>query len=54
MRVLIADEKFGDEIKEQDGFPIIHDLNEGLAQADFLTVHIPLADKTHHIIDKSG
>ena len=35
MRVLIADEKFGDEIKEQDGFPIIHDLNKGLAQADF-------------------
>ena len=52
MCVLIADEKFGDAIKEQDGFPIIHDLNEGLAQADFLTVHVPLTDKTHHIIDK--
>jgi len=52
MQVLISDEKFASHLQEQDGLQIIHDLEEGLKQADFLTVHVPLTDKTHHIINK--
>jgi D-3-phosphoglycerate dehydrogenase len=52
MRVIIADEKFSPETKQQDGFEIIHNLDEGLAQADFLTLHVPLTDKTHHLFTK--
>ena len=37
---------------EVDGFEIIHDLDEGLARSTFLTVHIPLTDKSANLIDK--
>ena len=50
--VIIADEKFSPETKQQDGFEIIHNLDEGLSQADFLTLHVPLTDKTHHLFTK--
>ena len=52
MEVLIADEKFSSDIRQQDGFEVIQDLDSGLARADFLTLHIPLTDKTHHLLTK--
>ncbi len=52
MRVLLNDEIFTPDQKEIDGFEIIHNMDEGLSQADFLTVHVPLTDKTHHMIDR--
>lgn len=52
MEVLIADEKFSPDLREQDGFEVIQDLNAGLARAHFLTVHVPLTDKTHHLLNK--
>jgi len=52
MRVLISDEKFAGDVRETDGFEVVHDIDEGLAAADFLTVHIPLTDKTQNIIDR--
>ena len=52
MEVLVADEKFSSDIRQQDGFEVIQDLDSGLARADFLTLHIPLTDKTHHLLTK--
>ena len=52
MRVIIADEKFSPTAKDKDGFQIIHNLDKGLEQADFLTLHVPLTDKTHNLFTK--
>ena len=52
MTVLVCDEKFDLGVSEVDGFEIIHDLDEGLARSTFLTVHIPLTDKSANLIDK--
>ena len=51
MRVIIADEKFSSRAKDKDGFQIIH-TDEGSEQADFLTLHVPLTDKTHNLFTK--
>ncbi len=40
MEVLIADEKFSPDIRQQDGFEVIQDLDAGLARAIFLTLHV--------------
>lgn len=52
MEVLIADKKFSPDIRQQDGFEVIPDLDAGLARANFLTLHVPLTDKTHHLLTK--
>jgi len=52
MTVLVCDEKFDLGVSEVDGFEIIHDLDEGLARSTFLTIHIPLTDKSANLIDK--
>jgi D-3-phosphoglycerate dehydrogenase len=50
MDVIIHDTKFDVSQTEVDGFKLVHDLQEGLVQADILTVHVPLTDQTHHMI----
>lgn len=52
MTVLVCDEKFDRGLSEVDGFEIIHDLDEGLARSTFLTIHIPLTDKSANLINK--
>ena len=52
MTVLICDEKFDTGVSEVDGFELVHDLNEGLRRCTFLTIHIPLTDKSANLIDK--
>lgn len=52
MTVLICDEKFEPGVREVDGFEVVHDLNEGLRRSTFLTLHIPLTDKSANLIDK--
>ena len=52
MTVLICDEKFDAGVSEVDGFELVHDLNEGLKRSTFLTIHIPLTDKSANLIDK--
>ena len=52
MTVLVCDEKFDEGVSEVDGFEIIHDLDEGLKRCTFLTIHIPLTDKSANLIDK--
>ena len=52
MAVLVCDEKFDDGVSEVDGFEIIHNLDDGLARCAFLTIHIPLTDKTSNLINK--
>ena len=52
MTVLVCDEKFDRGVSEVDGFEIIHDLDEGLARSTFLTIHIPLTDKSANLINK--
>ena len=52
MTVLICDEKFDAGVSEVDGFELVHDLNEGLKRSTFLTLHIPLTDKSANLIDK--
>jgi len=52
MTVLICDEKFEAGVSEVDGFEVVHDLNEGLRRSTFLTLHIPLTDKSANLIDK--
>jgi D-3-phosphoglycerate dehydrogenase len=50
MRVLAYDPHLGEDvIRERGGEPMT--LKEVLAQAEFLTLHLPLNDTTRHIID---
>ena len=53
MTVLVCDEKFDPDASEIDGFEIIHDLDEGLARSTFLTIHVPLTDKSANLINKN-
>ena len=52
MTVLVCDEKFDAGVSEVDGFQIVHDLCEGLMRSTFLTIHIPLTDKSANLINK--
>ena len=37
-----------------DELRLISHLRECLAEADFVTLHVPLTEKTHHLIDREA
>ncbi|HBQ22405.1 MAG TPA: hypothetical protein DD656_01585 [Alphaproteobacteria bacterium] len=50
MNVLVHDNKLSPTQADIDGFKLVHDLHQGLAEADILTVHVPLTNQTQHMI----
>ncbi|MGC1442876.1 MAG: hydroxyacid dehydrogenase [Burkholderiaceae bacterium] len=50
MRVMVADIALNEALAREQGVEGIADFRGALAQADFLTVHVPLNPQTHHLI----
>jgi D-3-phosphoglycerate dehydrogenase len=51
MNVAIFDPVVDDTVVFADGYRYVETLDDGLAQADFVTVHAPLTPETTHMID---
>jgi len=51
MTVRINDIMFEAGQTECDGFEIVHDLKDGLAKTDILTLHLPLTDTSQNMFD---
>ena len=53
MRVLAYDPYKGEPLDEQTGADLVRDLDALLSQSDYISLHCPLSDETHHMIGEA-